>query len=117
MKARDILGHIDCPTCGTAKGMRITHDKNGEPFGYCEAECSQQMRIGGDARRVRKFVERHPWAAAPGTVTGTAPPSAPAPVTAPQPKKLPVTVTAPEPVKLEKKKAGPFDFLLPGAAA
>jgi hypothetical protein len=115
---KQILGHIDCPTCGTAKGMRITHDKNGEPFGYCEAECSQQMRIGGDARRVRKFVERHPWAAAPGTGTGTAPPSAPAPVTAPQPKKLPVTVTAPEPVKLEKKKHGsPFGFLLGEQAA
>jgi hypothetical protein len=116
VKARDILGNIDCPTCGTAGGMRITHDKNGEPFGYCEAECSQQMRIGGDARRVRKFVERHPWAAAPGTVT--APPSAPAPVTEPQAIKKPVTVTAPEPAKApQPKKAGPFDFLLPGAAA
>jgi hypothetical protein len=116
VKAREILGHIDCPTCGTVGGMRITHDKNVEPFGYCEAECSQQMRIGGDARRVRKFVERHPWAAAPGT--GTAPPSAPAPVTAPQEAKKPVTVTAPEPVKLEKKKpASPFGFLLGEQAA
>jgi hypothetical protein len=113
---KQILGHIDCPTCGAAKGMRITHDKNNEPFGYCEANCSQQLRVGGDARRVRDFVARHPWAAAPGT--GTAPPSAPAPVTAPQEAKKPVTVTAPEPVKEQaKKKAGPFDFLLPGAAA
>ena len=60
--AREILGHIDCPVCGTAKGMRITLDKNGDPFGYCEAECNQQMRIGGDRRRVRLFVERFPWA-------------------------------------------------------
>lgn len=42
--------------------MRITHDKNGEPFGFCEAECNQQMRIGGSARRVAMFVKRYPWA-------------------------------------------------------
>lgn len=73
-----VLGHIDCPTCGTAKGMRITHDKNGDPFGYCEATCSQQMRIGGEKSRVKKFLERFPWAAgsapvAPVTNTATAP--------------------------------------------
>lgn len=72
------MGHIDCPTCGTAKGMRITQDKNGDPFGYCEATCSQQMRIGGDKSRVRRFLERFPWAgevdqAGPtGPVTNTA---------------------------------------------
>lgn len=120
MKTREVLGHIDCPSCGTAKGMRITHDKNGEPFGYCEAECSQQLRIGGDARRVRKFVERHPWAAAPGT--GTAQPSAPAPVTEVKatPAAVPVTGTkpaaAPVTVAAPVKKAGPFDFLM-GAKA
>lgn len=113
MTGRAVLGHIDCPTCGTAKGMRITHDKNGQPFGYCEAECSQQMRIGGDARRVRKFVERHPWAAAQGTgqaapakpVTAAPAPAKPAPVTAAKPAPAPVPVTVPA------KKAGPFDFL------
>jgi hypothetical protein len=63
MKAVHVLGHIDCPTCGTVGGMRITADKNGDPFGYCEAECSQQLRVGGDARRVRKFLARYPWAA------------------------------------------------------
>lgn len=87
--AAKILGHIDCPACGTSKGMRITHDKNGEPFGFCEAECNQQMRIGGNARRVSKFVARYPWAAAPATRaapvtdtgTKTAPAAAPKPVT------------------------------------
>lgn len=61
MKA--VLGYIDCPACGTAKGMRITPDKNGDPFGFCEAECGQQLRVGGDKRRVRSFVARYPWAA------------------------------------------------------
>lgn len=59
---RKTLGHIDCPSCGTAGGMRITHDKNGEPFGFCDVECNQQMRIGGSARRVALFVKRYPWA-------------------------------------------------------
>ena len=99
--SKDILGHIDCPSCGTVKGMRITHDKNAEPFGFCEAECGQQLRIGGNPRRVQQFVKRHPWA---GTVT------------APTPAAKPVTVTptapppAPKPVK--KPVANPFDFLL-----
>ncbi len=60
---KEILGHIDCPSCGTAKGMRVTHDKNGEPFGYCEAECGQQLRVGGDRHRVKAFLARFPWAA------------------------------------------------------
>jgi hypothetical protein len=80
--AGPVLGHIDCPSCRTAKGMRITHDKNGDPFGYCEARCSQQLRIGGDKSRVRDFVALYPWA---GPVTGTGPAPAPAPVSAPAP--------------------------------
>lgn len=63
MKQREIIGHIDCPACGTAGGMRVTKDKNGDPFAYCEAECSLQIRFGGDARRVAKFLARYPWAA------------------------------------------------------
>lgn len=97
--AREILGHIDCPTCGTTKGMRITHDKNGEPFGYCEAECNQQMRIGGDKRRVAAFLKRYPWAAGQAET--------PAPVTAP----APAPAQAPAP-KAKPKAANPFDFLL-----
>lgn len=108
MKTRDILGHIDCPTCGTAKGMRITADKNGDPFGFCEANCGQQLRVGGDKRRVRDFVARHPWAAAPGT--------------GPEPAQKPVTVTAPkapepEPKPQRKPVANPFDFLMQKGAA
>lgn len=91
--AGPVLGHIDCPSCGTSKGMRITHDKNGAPFGYCEATCSQQLRIGGDADRVRRFVARHPWAAAP--VTGTAP----APAAAPAPAPAAAPLAEPAPVK------------------
>ncbi len=60
MKDRTILGHIDCPTCGMAAAMRISEDKNGDPFGYCEANCGQQLRIGGDRRRVRDFFNRYP---------------------------------------------------------
>lgn len=107
MKTREILGHIDCPTCGTAKGMRITADKNGEPFGFCEANCGQQLRVGGDKRRVRDFVARHPWAA---------------PVTEQPAATKPVTVTEqPKPVQVQEQKpaapkrqtvANPFDFLL-----
>lgn len=109
MKTRDILGHIDCPTCGTAKGMRVTADKNGDPFGFCEANCGQQLRVGGDKRRVRDFVARHPWAAAP--VTGPAP--APAPVTVTAPK-----APEPEPKPQRKPVADPFEFLYrKGAAA
>lgn len=60
--AGEILGHIDCPSCGTVGGMRITLDKNREPFGFCEAECNQQLRVGGNARRVALFVALYPWA-------------------------------------------------------
>lgn len=74
------LGRIACPTCGMADGMRITQDKNGEPFGYCDAGCNQQMRIGGSSYRVGKFVARYPWAV-------------PKPVTVPD--------TKPEPIKPE----------------
>lgn len=102
MAEKTILGHIDCPTCGTKAGMRITHDKNGEPFGYCEAECNQQMRIGGDKRRVKAFVARFPWAM---------PPAVPATAPAPEAKPAP----APAPAKAIKKPvANPFDFLLKG---
>ncbi len=105
MSGPRILGHIDCPSCGTAKGMRITHDKNGHPFGYCEAECSQQLRIGGDERRVRKFLARYPWAA------GDAPASTPAaaPVAAPVAAPAPV---APPPKAKPSRAQNAFDVLL-----
>ena len=117
MKNKQILGHIDCPTCGTAKGMRLTPDNNGDPFGFCEANCGQQLRIGGDKRRVRDFVARHPWA-----VTDTDAGAASAKASAPPPAtfKTPVTEKKPpaKPVPDKPKAAGVFDFLLqPGATA
>lgn len=60
MADKKVLGHIDCPYCGFVGGMRITEDKNGQPFGYCEADCSGQLRVGGDALRVRKFRAKYP---------------------------------------------------------
>lgn len=100
---KQTLGHIDCPTCGTKNGMRITHDKNGDPFGYSEACCNQQLRIGGDRRRVAAFVARYPWA-------GEATP-------APAPKNAPEAAPA-APPKAKASRAGVFDSLLNlGAAA
>lgn len=100
--AGPVLGHIDCPSCGASKGMRINHDKNLDPFGFCELNCRQQLRVGGDAHRVKQFVARYPWAAKP--VTGTAPASAPAPAPASAPAQAkpapakPVAVSTPAPV-------------------
>lgn len=92
---RKALGYIDCPSCGTPDGMRITHDKNGDPFGFCEAECNQQMRIGGSARRVALFVKRYPWAGDQ---------SAPVPV--PVPEKKPAAPVV-ESLSPEKSKPAP----------
>jgi len=99
---KTILGHIDCPHCGTERAMEIKHDKNLEPFGYCE-ECAGQLRVGGKPGRVRKFVKLYPWAGNPPVGVGPSP--APVSVTvtgaepAPEPEKAPVTVPAPAPVK------------------
>ncbi len=96
---KPVLGHINCPTCGGIATMRITQDKNGDPFGYCAVgpgACRQQLRIGGDDLRVESFVAKYPWAGGKEPVTVTAPvpapkkeatPAAPVPVTAPAPKK------------------------------
>lgn len=106
---REVLGHIDCPACGTKEGMRVTPDKNGEPFGYCEANCSAQLRIGGDRRRVAAFVARYPWAKPPAVpVTPPAPAPASAP-TKPAAKAKPEPTPAPAPAP--KKPASPFDIL------
>lgn len=107
--AREALGHIDCPACGTKAGMRITPDKNGEPFGYCEANCSAQLRIGGDRRRVQAFVARYPWAMPPAAPV-TAPAPAPGPAPAPAKPKA-ATAPAPAPATAKPKPASPFDIL------
>lgn len=90
------LGHIDCPACGQAKGVRVTADKNGEPFGFCANHCGLQLRIGGNAARVAAFVRRYPWAgqaqpaAAPAPAAAAAPPAA-----ARAPTKVPPKVVVP----------------------
>lgn len=82
-----ILGHIDCPHCGEKSGMEVKHDKNSEPFGYCEY-CAGQLRVGGRPGRVRSFCKMHPWAGNPPvTVTDTVP------VLPPVAAQAPVTVT------------------------
>lgn len=91
------LGRIDCPTCGTKGGMRFTADRNGDPFGFCDAECGQQMRVGGNARRVAAFRSRYPWSV-PVTVTE------PKPVQEPEKAAKPVPEREPKP---EAKKAKP----------
>jgi len=98
MKERTILGYIHCPTCGMKDGMRITEDKNGDPFGFCESHCGQQLRIGGDRRRVRDFFERYPQMQRRGDLPA-APAPAPAPAAAPTP--------APESEPAPKAKAAP----------
>jgi len=88
--SKTVLGHIDCPTCGKADAMRITADRNGDPFGFCEDGCGQQLRVGGKPGRVRAFVARYPWASA-SPVTVTVPEPAPAPAPKPVPVAAPAT--------------------------
>lgn len=66
MAKGDLLGMITCPHCGLADGMRITEDKNGQPFGFCEAECDGQLRVGGKSRRVDAFYRKYPHIKKPG---------------------------------------------------
>ncbi|MBL8506368.1 MAG: hypothetical protein JNJ51_08425 [Methylobacillus glycogenes] len=82
MADKSILGHINCPYCGTQGGMRITLDKNESPFGFCEANCDGQLRIGGKPRRVAAFLKLHPHIAQ---------------AMQPKPAENPVTVTAAKP--------------------
>lgn len=89
--SREILGHIDCPHCGHEKGMRITPDKSGAPFGYCEANCNGQMRVGGNARRVESFYAKHPNVKRPAGQE----------------------VATPEPEKIAPKKAAPVETAQP----
>ena len=84
---KTIHGRIDCPCCGTEGGVRITSDKNGQPFGFCDAKCGQQLRIGGDVYRVEQFYKANPAIAAAmleKPVTVTEPKPAPAPTEKPK---------------------------------
>ncbi len=102
-KQIEILGYIDCPTCGTDDGMRITRDKNGHPFGWCEKSCGQQLRVGPDPRRVRDFFKLYPQLTGRTDEPATAKParSAPAPVTE--------TIIPPAPAAAPAKKRNSFD--------
>lgn len=110
--SKPVHGHIDCPTCGTPKGMRITPDKNGKPFGFCEEGCGQQLRVGGNERRVRLFVARYPFAS--GTpVTVTVPEKEPVPAPVPKaPKAAPPAPPVPPTPKPAAKSSGWFSTLL-----
>ena len=101
---KEVKGCIDCPSCGTAHGMRITLDKNGDPFGFCEAECNQQLRIGGNPRRVALFLARYPWAS-----NKPEPEAKPAPVEkkAAEPVPVPIQEKPPRPAP---PKRGVFGF-------
>jgi len=96
------LGAIDCPHCGQVGGMTIRHDKNVEPFGHCE-DCGGQLRVGGRPARVRKFLARYPWAAAPGEKPAAAPGEKPAPA--------PVTETKEQPAPAVRRKPSFMDGL------
>lgn len=103
--SREILGYIDCPHCGEGSRMRITPDKSGAPFGYCE-ECNGQLRIGGNARRVESFYARNQGVKRPGQAAEIAPPAtstAAAPEKKPAKKPEPVAEPAPAKVAAPKK--------------
>lgn len=86
-----LLGHINCPYCGAAGGMRVKLDKNGSPFGFCEANCDGQLRVGGKARRVEAFLKLHPHIAK---------------AMHSEPEKPPVTVTG-KPAPVQENKPEP----------
>ena len=97
-KQIDILGYIICPTCGTHEGLRITRDKNGHPFGWCEKSCGQQLRVGPDPRRVRDFFKLYPQL----TERSAEPP-------APDSKPEPAATAAAEPPPKPAKKRSAFE--------
>lgn len=57
---KKVLGRINCPSCGEVESMRVTLDKNGAPFGYCDMNCEVQLRLGGNQLRVKAFLNKHP---------------------------------------------------------
>lgn len=99
----EILGHIDCPACGTPAGMRVTRDKNGDPFGFCEATCNAQLRIGGNPHRVAAFARLYPWAAKKPVTVPEAPPVTP---TVQEPERKPETPRKRAPFGLEQLMGG-----------
>lgn len=43
----ELLGHIDCPTCGHPE-MEVRLDKNGNPYAWCQMCTQQLLTHGGD---------------------------------------------------------------------
>ena len=112
--AKEILGRVDCPFCHLSQGVRVTHDKNGQPFGYCDGGCHGQMKVGGDAHRVARFVEKYPWAAPLNAAKPVSVPVREPEPEAVQPVMAPVQVVKPEPKPKPKRQpvANPFDIFL-----
>lgn len=112
--AKEILGRIDCPYCKLSQGIRVTHDKNGMPFGYCDGGCHGQMKVGGDAFRVGRFVDQYPWAAPLNTAKTVSvqvrepEPEAPKPSLAPAPVQQ--AKPKPEPKPQRKPVPNPFEM-------
>lgn len=114
LMAKEILGYIDCPHCGHENGMRITLDKSGAPFGFCEANCNGQMRVGGNAARVAAFYRKNPHIKQPGAVTETAPEStstATGSKNKPSAEVAPVPEIVPAPAKAAPRKPSLFEQL------
>lgn len=93
--AREILGHMSCPECGSQ--AEVKKQKNGLAYRWC-TECNAQ------------YFPRTPEAS--DRLLAKCGAEKPDPV----PKKEPVTVTAPKPeekppVPKAKPKASPFDLL------
>jgi len=82
--------------------MEVKHDKNEEPFGYCE-ECAGQLRVGGKPGRVRKFCRRYPWAAKSGAAPVTETVTVTEPKAQEKTPEKPVTEPVPEPVPVKRR--------------
>lgn len=95
--AREILGHMACPECGSE--AEVKKQKNGLAYRWC-TECNAQYfpRTAEASDRLL-------------TKCGAA---TPAPVPEKKPAPAPVTVSAPaptQPVPKARPKASPFDIL------
>lgn len=102
----EVLGAIDCPVCGYRNGMRIATDKNGEPFGFCEANCDAQLRVGGKKSRVEQFYRNHSGIKRPGDSPPTVQPVAAAVTVASSKEGVTVTEQKPAaPVPVQKKSS------------
>lgn len=58
MAKGDLLGHINCPTCGFVD-MEVKEDKSGNPYGYC-MDCTQQIFTHGGDRGQKLMAQLRP---------------------------------------------------------